>query len=367
MRRLLHPLLMLLFGLNLPQTIAQTSEQTFRAESTVVLAPALVTKKSGEIIYGLTAKDFIVEEEGEEQSITLDEAPGIGKISLVVAVQLGGSAYLHFDAGPVYSNSQRLRKQKAALGGLGTMVENFVGGGTGEAAIVVFDSRISLLQDFSNDLSAAAEKLDRLHGTGSPGAAILDAISYSLDLLSSRPPDRLRILLLISETRDHGSKTAKLEDVVKQAAASNALVYSIAFHPLRSELIRDLKGQNPAPAHTVPLPGLMPQSASSGFNLLGPLLLLAVNSLAKNSARPLADLTGGEYRTFANKRSFDANLGLLANHLHNRYLISFQPKNLHHGAHAIRVRLRNPRPDVVVLARSSYWVTGDSSNPDPAP
>jgi hypothetical protein len=68
----------------LSQADAPIAVQTFRAESTVVLVPTLVAKKSGEIVYGLTAKDFIVEEEGVEQAITLDEVPGFEKLSLVL-------------------------------------------------------------------------------------------------------------------------------------------------------------------------------------------------------------------------------------------------------------------------------------------
>jgi VWFA-related protein len=355
MRRFIYSGLTVILWLVLSQADAQIPVQTFRAESTAVLVPTLVAKKSGEILYGLTASDFIVEEEGVEQTITLDEAPGAEKISLVVAVQLGGSAYLNFDVPSETGKSIPRQLNEAALSGLGTMVENFAGGGKSEVAIVTFDSKVELMQSFSGDLPVICEKLNGLRGTGVAGAAILDAISYSLDLLADRPPDRLRVLLLISETRDHWSKTAKPEGVVKQVAASNTLIYSVAFHPLRSELVRDLKGRNPAPVQVLP-----PQLVSPGYNLLGPLLALAMNSLAKNGARPLADLTGGEYRTFANKRTFDANLGLLANHIHNRYLISFQPKNLRPGADRMNVRLRNPLRDVIVLARTSYWVTGQA-------
>jgi hypothetical protein len=51
-----------------------------------------------------------------------------------------------------------------------------------------------------------------------------------------------------------------------------------------------------------------------------------------------------------------------ANHLHSRYLLSFEPKNPQPGLHQIRVRLRNPVADETVLFRSSYWVgdVGDS-------
>ena len=358
----MNPRLLLLFGLLLWQADAQITTPVFRTESTVVLVPTLVARKSGEIVYGLTAKDFIVEEEGVEQAICLDESPDSEKISFVVAVQLGGSAYLHFEAkqewppGSGDSIPQQLGRRKAALSGLGTMVEHFIGQAKGEVAIVTFDSQVELLQSFTGDLAAVSEKLNRLQGSGDGGAAILDAVSYSLDLLADRPPGQLRVLLLISETRNHGSRKAKLDGVLKQVAASNTLVYSVAFHPLRSELARDLKGQNPAPIQAAPPPGRPQQTASPGPNLLGPLLTLAMNAMAKNTARPLADLTGGEYRTFSNKRTFDANLSLLANHVRNRYLISFQPKNPRPGAHVINVRLRNSPRDVVVLARNSYWV-----------
>jgi len=46
-----------------------------------------------------------------------------------------------------------------------------------------------------------------------------------------------------------------------------------------------------------------------------------------------------------------------ANHLHNRYLLSFEPKSPHSGLHQIRVRLKEPVPGTV-LFRSNYWAGG---------
>jgi hypothetical protein len=61
---------------------------------------------------------------------------------------------------------------------------------------------------------------------GDDGAAILDAVSYSVNLLKQEPDDRLRILLLFSETRDHGS-IAKIDDVVSAIGQSNAVMYAL--------------------------------------------------------------------------------------------------------------------------------------------
>lgn len=42
------------------------------------------------------------------------------------------------------------------------------------------------------------------------------------------------------------------------------------------------------------------------------------------------------------------------NHLHNRYLLSFEPKDPHPGLHKVSVRLRAPK-DAIIAARDRYW------------
>ena len=340
-----------------PLLLAQASLPTFRAESTVVMVPALVTNKSGGIVHGLSAGDFIIEEAGVEQKIGFDEAPESEEISLVVAVQRGGSAYLQFehpkkDGNPIsgFGNAPRKpRKQRsAALSGLGEMVEDFIGEAKAEVAVVTFDSRTTLLQDFTEDVPAVTEKLDALQGTGGGGAAIRDAVAYSIHLLERRPTGRRRLLLLISEQRDHGSHTG-LEGLLQQITRSNTLVYSVVFSASRSELIRDLKGQNQAP------PNVSADHSTDAIDLLA-VSSMAVSAMSKNTARAVADLTGGEYRTFKNKHSFDDDLGILANHVRNCYLLSFQPMHPEPGPHQFTVRLRDPQSKLVVRARNMYWV-----------
>jgi VWFA-related protein len=332
-------LLLLLFGLLLAQANAQTKAPIFRVESNAVLIPTLVTKKSGEIVCGLKAKDFIVYADGVEQDFRLDESPDYETISIIVAVQLGGSAHILFE------NKQKKPWQSGSvLGGLGTMMENFVGKADSEIAIVTFDSNVNLLQKFTHNLPATLEKLNQLEGSRDRGAAILDAIDYSLQLFADCSPGQRRILFLISETRDHTSRMAKPDVLLKKIAESNIQLYSIAFKPLRLELARDLKERNPT------------QNKDPSKIDLNPAIRLAVNALAKNTVRPLADHTGGEYYLFSNRSSFDAALGRLANHFRNTYLISFQAKDTRPGSHNLSIRLRNAPSDVVIRARNSYWV-----------
>ena len=60
--------------------------------------------------------------------------------------------------------------------------------------------------------------------------------AYSVGLLKKEPRDRLRVLLLISETRDHGSHT-KLEDAV--AAIGQAIPSCMRWrsHPALSNIL----------------------------------------------------------------------------------------------------------------------------------
>jgi hypothetical protein len=80
--------------------------------------------------------------------------------------------------------------------------------------------------------------------------------------------------------------------------------------------------------------------------------------MKKNIPVALATLTGGEYERFSTRKGFENNLIDFANHLHNRYELSFEPKSPHPGLHRIGVRLREPRKDVTLLYRTTYWVPG---------
>src|SRR5258707_15426077 len=75
---------------------ALPQETTLRSQSNIVLIPALVKDSDGGIVYGLQAKDFIVEDDGIEQTVRLDEGPEGQPVSLVIAVQRGRRANYEF-------------------------------------------------------------------------------------------------------------------------------------------------------------------------------------------------------------------------------------------------------------------------------
>ena len=297
-------------------------DTTLRSRSNLVLIPALVKDQQGTIVYGLQAKDFIVEDDGVEQSARLDEAPEGQSVSLVVAIQKGRRAYYEFPR----------------MLGLKTMLDPLFTLGTARVAMVEFDSQVELTRNFTNDESLIDADLTNLQ-PGDDGAAIVDAVAYAIHLLKNEPDDRLRVLLLISETRDHGSKE-KVDDAVAAIGRTNATMYALAFSPSLSNILDTGRGTNKNEEH-------------EGVNFLD-LAYRMAQAMRKNVPRTVASMTGGEYELFATRKKFEVRMNDFTNHLHSRYGLSFAPKNPHPGLHQLRVRLKDARENTV-LARTSYW------------
>lgn len=301
---------------------AQADTPTFRVNTSVVLVPTLVEKPSGEVVYTLKADDFVLEDNGVPQKLQVDEDFDQAPVSLIVAIERGRTSLLQF---------QKISK-------IGPLVELFLGQGRGEAAVVTFDSQPQLLTDFTDDTEAISQGLRQLQ-PGDGGAAILDTVGYCVDLLEQQPKNRRRVLLLISESRDHGSKHVGSRQLIERLGTSNTLVLSLTYSASKAEFLNDLKGDA----------GVGPT-----MNLMSP-LMMAIQAVRKNVARQIAVMSGGEYEPFTREKAFQDRIAEVATHARNRYLLSFRPSIRTPGLHTLKVRLAEEY-DVRVVARTSYWV-----------
>ena len=321
--RAIHSVLLLATTAAIAQNPPASGDQsyTLRTESNIVLVPTTIQTKHGDIIYGLKQEQFVVEDNGVPQTIHLDEDTDALGLSLVVVVQCSRSAGWEFPK----------------LNGLGTMVDAIAGDAPREVAIVTYGSAPLLLGKFSNNVDAMAHALAQLEPCDDPDASTLDAVAYATKLLDARKNHYRHAILLISETRDHGS-TKKPAEVIAALARTNTIVDSVAFGPGKTEVLNDLK-------------------YGGGSGPIG-LLVMAVNALKKNAAHELAALSGGEYINFTTQKGFDAGLHQLSNHVHNYYLLSFQPHGVNgepvSGMHTIRVKVPD-YPDAHVRFRESYF------------
>lgn len=302
---------------------AQAAPTTLSVTTTNVLVPTLVEKSTGEVIYGLKPENFTLSDNGIPQTIRVDDDLDTTPVSLVLCLERGRSSEIQFDKfvrlAPLIE--QFLGPQDAATGR-----------GSGEVALVEFDSQAVYREGFTRDTAVLEQDLEELR-PGDGGAAILDAVGTSIDLLEGRPANRRRILLLISESRDHGSKTVTPPQLVERIGTSNTLVLSLTWSPAKAEMLDQL--------------------AHGGGNLIE-LLPMAVQAMRSNVAKSLAVMSGGEYLAFTRQKSFEDRISEMASHAHNRYMLSFRPTDTTPGLHVLSVKL-NADVNARLIARTSYW------------
>jgi VWFA-related protein len=293
---------------------------TLRVRTNEVLVPTLVEKSGGDVVYGLKADDFVLEDNGVPQKIRVQEEMDNAPVALVVAVEQGGVSVLEFDK----------------LAKLGPLLDLFLSDGKGQAALVGFDSKPHLIRDFTHTSEEINQALKQLE-PGDGGDAILDTVSYAVDLLQFQPKEYRRVLLLISEARDHGSKHTKPAQLIRKIGQSDVLVLSVSFSPAKAELLHDIK--------------------DSGDNrMMDPIstLLMVVQAFKKNVSKEVAHMSGGEYNTFTADKGFEKRVVESAQHARNRYLITFSPTDPTPGLHTIRVRTVDDY-GARIVARANYW------------
>ena len=296
---------------------------TLRVTTNEVLVPTLVEKKGGGILYGLKQSDFLVEDNGVPQKVRVQEEMDTTPVALVIAVEQGGVSALEF----------------GKVAKLGPLLDLFLSDPRSKAALMGFDSKPHLLLDYTHSTEDMNDALEHLH-PGDGGAAILDTISSALDLLETQPKDYRRVLLMISEERDHGSKHTKPLQLIQKIGRSNVLVLSVSFSPSRAEFLHDVKDSGD-------------DRYIHGENLLATVEML-VKSLKKNVAKEIAQESGGEYTTFTGDKRFEQRVIDAAKHVRNRYLITFSPTNPTPGLHTIRVKTTQDY-GARIVARANYW------------
>jgi VWFA-related protein len=200
-----------------------------------------------------------------------------------------------------------------------------------QVAIITFDSRVHILQDFTSRSKPISSSL----APGDAGSALFDAVHLALTSLRTASEGNRKVILLISSAHDHGSNAPDTGLLIRDVSSSDASIYSFSFSADRTELLGKLRSLNP--------------------------LAMTAGAMRKNAPEALAQLTGGEYFRFDSQKNFEDHVSEAANHLHNRYSLFFQPNDPRPGFHSLQVEVRRSKVNVV-SARQGYWLSsGDSS------
>jgi VWFA-related protein len=336
--------------------------QTITSQSALVVVPALVRDKGkgGQLVFTLKADDFQLSDDGIPQKLHLEQDTGGEPLALVVDIEGGGAGV----------------GELAKLGSLQSMLDSVVGGVAHKIAVVGYDSSPVLVRDFTPNTDLAVKGIQALidDNNGDSGAATLDSLGFSIDLLRKQPIQYRRAILLIAESHDRGSKL-KLDDALREIGDTNTAIYAIGFSTDKPEVAHEVakisQPDKPGPAHGCfsrdpndPNVDLTKNPGTQAFDclaLLAPPLRLATiafvaarDSLQKNVPETVARLTGGEYFKLTSAKSLVRDLQTISNHIPNRYVLSFQPQSPHPGFHAIALTVPH-YVHLEVSARNGYW------------
>jgi hypothetical protein len=122
------------------------STPLLRRGANLVMVPTLIKTASGEPVFGLTADDFIVTDDGIEQKPSLQEGTDSQPLALVIVVQTGGAG------------GRRLDSYRR----LGPLLDSIVGAVPHHVAVVGFDSEPHIEAEFTADLDHVAEVMANL-------------------------------------------------------------------------------------------------------------------------------------------------------------------------------------------------------------
>jgi VWFA-related protein len=335
-----------------PQEPVSPETPAFRTTVDVVVAPVTVYDRHGNFVPGLEPYQFHLLDNDKEQNIKVDES--YQPISLVVAIQ----ANSHVEA--ILPQVQRV----------GVLLRPLLMGDAGEAAVVAFDHRIRVMQEFTGDADKITQAVKKLT-PGSMSSRMVDAVNESVRLLRSRPRDRRRIVLLISETRDMGS-AGRLRETLWNAQLANVIVYGVDM----SRFLTTLSAKPPTPRPDNAEPAMRPMPAgvaatpNSVMQLWGtqgaraeflPLMIELfrdVKAVFKdNPVEMLTKGTGGSEHGFYRQKGLETAISRIGEELHSQYILSYNPNNKDEGGfHIITVQVAG-RPDVKTRVRPGYWLS----------
>jgi VWFA-related protein len=331
-----------------PPTDATRADRSdvIRTNVNVVIAPTTVRDRGGYFINGLQLQDFELYDNNKRQKISADvrDEP----LSLVIAVQ----------------KSSNLNDIMPKIQRIGSMLNTLVAGQDGEVAVVAFDHRIQVMQDFTNETEKVSEAMKKIV-PGSNNHRLVDVVMESIRMLKNRPVDRRRVLLLISEKRDKGSEN-RLREALTAGQFANVAIYSLDISTLVATLTA--KPEIPRPqsipttAQHIPAGGaLTPTTIDQQYNNGNYIpafvdIFTAVKSIfVDDQLDVFTRFTGGKQYSFVSEKSLERAVTGIGEELHSQYLLSYTPDNQGEGGyHEIKVTVN--RPNLEVRTRPGYWV-----------
>lgn len=205
------------------ETFAQQEDDVIRIESSIVVVNAVVTDKNDKPVTGLKKKDFEIYVDGKlldaelVTSFSTEETP----FAVVILIDTSGSM-----------EEKMTLARSAAIKFLEGIRES------DSVAILNFDTKINLVQDFSNSQYVD----DMVFNLKAQGMTVLnDAIYEAAKMLSKREEVR-RAIVVLSDGADTFSRHSA-DKALQAALAANAVIYTVDMSSANANSRERMMGQ----------------------------------------------------------------------------------------------------------------------------
>jgi Ca-activated chloride channel homolog len=294
-RSLVALLLFLFINLTAVATFRAQSDddEIISVDSSIVVLNATITDVSGKAVSGLTQKLFRVFEDGVEQQIRLFQAEET-PFAAVILLDTSGSMETRVS----------LARSAAIQFLQGLRIDDHV-------AIFNFDSKVKMVQEFSNSLDIR----DRVFDLKARGMTVLnDAVFKAAELLSQRPEKR-RAIIVLSDGADTMSRTSA-DKALEAALNASATIYTV-----------DMSGLN-----------------TGGHDRLQ----------NKGVLKDFADKSGGRFIATPGGVAMREAFKQIVEELGVQYTLAYEPGNTMKDGKWRSIDLRVSRPNLTVRTRNGY-------------
>ncbi len=323
-------------------------ESNIRVLSNLVTTPVAVIDSAGQFVYDLDEKDFQILDNGVPQKIQSFETE-MRPLALVIVIQTNSTVAPLLDQ----------------VHPLASMFSSLLVGTQGQTAVIFYNERVLVGQDFSNDSDRLATTFREFTARGD-GARLNDALSRAISLLETRPKAERRVIVAFSDGYDSGSDTGK-EEVVRRATSAEVAIYGLGFSPAQALLTKkphpepysplDTNVARPVPPNTIPTP----TNENATYDTPVPVIPIMIatgqiirSAMASSALEFYAGYTGGVFYSHWSNKALQNQLNRIASEIQSQYELAYVPDTLSQaGFHRIEVHVR--RNGVKVRARAGYF------------
>lgn len=330
------------------QTPSLKSLANINVQSSLVEAPVTVTDATGEFVQDLPKGDFQVFDNGTPQRIAkfgLATQP----VALVVLIQ----------------TNQAVAPLLDQVRPLGSLFSDLLLGSQGQAAVICFDTKVRVVQNFTSSPATLDQTLHHVTDEGA-NARLNDALARAILMLASRPPAARRVIIVFSEGLDRGSETSK-EEIVRAATGADVAIYGLQLKPAAALLKNPQPSPSPNPLTdnlALPGPAGTPRTPAtlqnyystpiSGLPLISDIGNMIASAGGNNLLPFYARFTGGAAYSHWKGNQLQKQLTRVALEVNSQYMLAYVPSTLkEEGFHHLQVQVTPP--GLKVKARAGYF------------